>query len=61
VNDSPWRTSTYSGPNGDCVEVADLPDGSHAVRDTKDYGPTLRFTASTWRSFVTSVKSGEFD
>ncbi len=63
TNDSVWRTSSYSGANGDCVEVADLPDGSHTVRDTKDHGtgPTLRFTASTWRSFITSVRAGELD
>lgn len=57
-----WRTSTYSGPNGDCVEVADLPDGNHAVRDAKDRcGPILLFRPSQWRSFVAGVQAGEFD
>lgn len=58
-----WRTSSYSGANGDCVEVADLPDGRRAVRDSKDCGrgPTLLFTSSEWSAFVAGVKAGEFD
>jgi hypothetical protein len=58
-----WRTSSYSGANGDCVEVADLPDSSRAVRDTKDCGrgPILLFTSSEWQAFIAGVKAGEFD
>jgi hypothetical protein len=59
-----WRTSSYSNGNGgQCVEVADLPDGGRLVRDTKDHGrgPILRFTASEWQAFVLGVKDGEFD
>jgi Domain of unknown function (DUF397) len=58
-----WRTSSYSGPNGNCVEVADLPDGRRAVRDTKDRGrgPILMCTPGEWQAFVAGVKAGEFD
>lgn len=29
-----WRTSSFSGNNGTCVEVAALPDGHVAVRNS---------------------------
>jgi Domain of unknown function (DUF397) len=56
-----WAKSSYSGSEGgQCVEVAALPNGSHAVRDSKDPdGPVLRFTADEWRAFVRGVKAGE--
>ena len=59
-----WRKSSYSGgEGGNCVEVADLPDGGRAVRDTKDRGarPVLLFTASEWVAFTAGVRAGEFD
>ncbi|MEU9305095.1 DUF397 domain-containing protein [Streptomyces sp. NPDC048269] len=46
-----WRKSSYSGGEGECVEIADLPGGL-AVRDSKDpNGPALRFHASEWTHF----------
>ncbi len=54
-----WRTSSYSGSSGDCVQVARVSDGT-AVRDSKDTdGPVLTFTADAWRAFVGNVKSGQ--
>lgn len=51
-----WRTSTKSGGNGACVEVAVL-DGVIAVRDSKDRsGPMLTFDRSAWRSFLSGLK-----
>jgi transcriptional regulator with XRE-family HTH domain len=57
-----WRKSSYSGENGDCVEIADLPGGGVAIRDSKDPdGPALIFKPSEWDAFVRGVKGGEFD
>ena len=57
-----WRKSSYSGGNGgNCVEVAALPSGAMAVRDSKDPGgPVLRFTAAEWSAFVAGARDGEF-
>jgi hypothetical protein len=57
-----WRTSTYSGDNGDsCVEVAPLPDGGTALRDTKDRArPAHRYSPAAWTAFLAAVRAGEF-
>ena len=57
-----WRTSSFSGVNGNsCVEVAPIPTGV-AIRDTKDRtrAPHLH-SATAWRAFVAAVRDGEFD
>ncbi len=52
-----WRKSSYSGGEGNCIEVAD-DAGLALVRDTKDsQGPILRFSADTWRRFAKQLKS----
>ncbi|MEU5780725.1 DUF397 domain-containing protein [Micromonospora lupini] len=52
VRDGVWRTSTRSGGEGNCVEVAGFADVV-GVRDSKDrQGPTLTFTESAWSAFV---------
>lgn len=56
-----WRTSSYSGGNNECVEVADRRDGGRLVRDTKDRaGGTLRIGAGAWAEFLDGVRAGEF-
>ena len=55
-----WRTSSYSGGSGNCVEVAGNLAGAVGVRDSKDRGgPALIFTAGAWRAFIAGVKNGE--
>ncbi|MGH3585377.1 MAG: DUF397 domain-containing protein [Pseudonocardia sp.] len=58
-----WFTSSFSGGNGDtCVEVAFLPSGDVAVRDTKDRTlPPHRHSAGGWAAFTAGVRAGEFD
>ncbi|WP_157594298.1 DUF397 domain-containing protein [Streptosporangium amethystogenes] len=44
-----------------CVEVADLPSGGQAVRDSKaPNGPMLNFTRTEWQAFIDSVKDHRF-
>ncbi|MEV4764049.1 DUF397 domain-containing protein [Micromonospora chokoriensis] len=51
--DGVWRTSTRSGGEGNCVEVAGFAE-TVGVRDSKDrQGPVLTFTPSAWTAFVT--------
>jgi hypothetical protein len=58
-----WHKASYSNGNGgNCVEVADLPTGGHAVRDSKNpTGPALMFTAAQWSAFTAGVRADEFD
>lgn len=58
-----WRKSSYSGYNGDCVEVAVLSAGQVGVRDSKAHGsgPTLRLSGAEWTVFLAAVRAGRFD
>ena len=50
-----WRKSSYSGSDGNCVEIA-WPDDQVAVRDSKQpAGPTIAFPTATWQAFVNDV------
>jgi hypothetical protein len=51
-----WRKSSYSGTNGNCVEVADA-ERVVMVRDTKDRdGGTVTFAPGAWTNFTASLK-----
>ncbi len=52
-----WHKSSYSSGNGDnCVEVAALPDGGRAIRDSKDPdGGMLVLAPAQWRELAKSL------
>lgn len=56
-----WTKSSYSGNQGDCVEVASgaIP-AALPVRDSKSpAGPAVVFGDTTWGVFVDAVKRGD--
>ena len=57
-----WIKSSLSYANGNCVEVASLPEGEVGVRNSRDSeGLVLRFTSDEWQAFLGGVRNGEFD
>ncbi|GAA2874926.1 DUF397 domain-containing protein [Streptosporangium fragile] len=57
-----WRKSHFSNPSGNCVELAELPDGRVAVRNSRDpEGVALIYTRPEVDAFVQGVKRGDFD
>jgi hypothetical protein len=58
----PYRKSSYSGGENNCVEIADAANDARSVRDSKDRsGPHLTFTDNAWHAFILGVKQREFD
>jgi hypothetical protein len=57
-----WKKSRRSNPSGNCVEVAELPDGDIAFRDSHDpHGPVLMYSRAEIRTFFDDTKDGDFD
>jgi len=62
LTNATWHKSSHSGTQTNCVEVATLPDGTRAIRDSKNPdGPVLLFTPGEWNAFVAGARDGEFD
>lgn len=57
-----WRKSSASNPSGNCVELAALPGGAVAMRNSRHpAGPALVYTRAEVAAFLAGVKNGEFD
>ena len=57
-----WRKSRASNPSGSCVEIAELPEGKVAVRNSRDKsGPALIYPRAELAAFLRGIKNGEFD
>ena len=56
-----WFKSSASSVTG-CVEVAHLPNGLVALRDSKDVSKAPHvFNRREWTAFLAGVRNGEFD
>ncbi|MBQ0986943.1 DUF397 domain-containing protein [Streptomyces sp. F63] len=57
-----WQKSRHSNPSGNCVELARLPGGGIALRNSRDpEGPALVYTLDEIAVFLLGAKDGEFD
>lgn len=57
-----WRKSRRSNPRGECVELAELEDGSVAVRNSRNpRGAALIYTRPEISAFIHGAKDGDFD
>jgi len=57
-----WRKSRHSNPSGNCVEIAELPDGAVAIRNSRfPSGPALVCAPAEFAAFLAGAMDGEFD
>jgi hypothetical protein len=56
VDSATWRTASYSGNSGNCVEAGDGGAGRVLVRDTADRAVTLAVPADAWEAFLGTLR-----
>lgn len=57
-----WQKSNRSNSTGNCVEVAELPTGEIALRNSRHPdGPALVYTRAEMEALVLGAKDGDFD
>jgi hypothetical protein len=57
-----WRKSRHSNPSGNCVELAALPGGTIAIRNSRHpAGPALLCPGADFAAFLAGARDGDFD
>ncbi|WP_443033394.1 DUF397 domain-containing protein [Streptomyces sp. ACA25] len=57
-----WIKSSHSNSQGECAELARLPSGEVAMRNSRfPNGPALVYTPGEVRALLLGAKEGEFD
>jgi hypothetical protein len=60
--DAKWQKSRYSNGVSNCVEMAWLPSGEVALRNSRyPDGPALIYTQAEIEALIRGVKDGDFD
>ncbi len=60
--DARWQKSRLSTSSGNCVEMATLPAGQVAVRNSRHpTGPALIYTRAEIAALIQGAKDGDFD
>ena len=61
ISNAAWISSRFCSASA-CVQVAHLPGGRVAIRDSKNTaGPAYVFDREEWAAFITGVRAGDFD
>ncbi len=62
IREAVWQKSTHSNSQGTCVELARLPHGEVAMRNSRfPEGPALVCTRAEIAALLRGVKAGDFD
>jgi hypothetical protein len=62
LSDVTWFKSRRSNPSGNCVEMAELPSGAVAVRNSRHpNGPALIYTKAEIMALLHGARDGDFD
>lgn len=61
ISDAVWESAPGTDADEERVEIAHLPGGAVAMRNSKEPETVLRYTAAEWRAFVLGARDGEFD